>query len=96
MSSTKKSHNKASKKKLVEAERTTRNKLRLAIVLTSIGGLLLIVGLFLGRGSASGSALFNTRFFLLVLGVSLLLVGIVGLLAHVLVQGANKQVNRSR
>ncbi len=96
MSAKKKAGHKAQHKKRVEPEATTRGKLRLAIALVSIGIVLALTGLLLGRGAPSGSALFGTRFFMLVVGLSLVLAGAVGLLAHVLVVGANKHVNRKR
>ncbi len=94
MSAKKRTGHTAQHKKQVEPEAKTRGKLRLAIALVSIGIVLVLTGLLLGRGASTGSALFGTRFFMLVVGLSLVLAGAVGLLAHVLVVGANKQVNR--
>jgi predicted phage tail protein len=96
MSKKRKAPSKAARIKRVEAEAITRRKLRLAIVLTSAGAVLLIVGLLLRRGSVEGNGMYSARLFMVVVGVSLLLAGIVGLLAHVLVVGANKQVNKNR
>ncbi len=93
MSKSRKASKKAHEKR-VEPEAVTRNKLRLAIILTSIGIVLIITGLLLGRGIAAGTSMFSMRFFMLVVGASLLLAGIVGLLAHILVVGANRQVNK--
>lgn len=95
MSKKRKAPGKAAHAKKVEAETTTRNKLRLAIGLTSVGAVLLVVGLLLGRGTAQGASMYSVRLFLLVMGISLLLAGCVGLLAHILVVGANKQVNKN-
>jgi hypothetical protein len=94
MSAKKKAGHKAQHKKRVEPEAKTRGKLRLAIALVAIGIVLVLTGLLLGRGASTGSALFGARFFMLVVGLSLVLAGGVGLLAHVLVVGANKQVNK--
>ena len=94
MSKSRKASKKAAREKRVEPEAVTRNKLRLAIILTSIGIVLIIAGLLLGRGIAAGTSMFSMRFFMLVVGASLLLAGIVGLLAHILVVGANRQVNK--
>jgi predicted phage tail protein len=94
MSTKRKAGNKARHEKRVELEATTRGKFRLAVGLAVTGGVLLLTGLLLGRGAPSGSSLWAARFFMLVLGVSLLLAGAVGLIAHVLVLGANKQVNK--
>jgi len=94
MSTKRKVRNKAYHEKRVEPEATTRGKFRLAVGLTLTGGILLLTGLLLGRGAPDGSSLFAVRFFMLVLGVSLLLAGIIGLIAHVLVLGANRQVNK--
>jgi len=85
---------KAHREKCVGLKATTRRKFRLAIALTSTGIVLLLTGLLLGRGAPTGRSLFRTRFFMLVVGLSLLLAGAVGLLAHPLVVGANKQANR--
>jgi hypothetical protein len=94
MSAKKEVGHKAHHEKRVELEATTRRKFRLAIALASTGIVLLLTGLLLGRGAPAGSSLFGARFFMLVFGLSLLLAGAVGLLAHLLVVGANKQVNR--
>lgn len=94
MSTRKKAGHKAQHQKRVELEATTRSKFRLAIVLTSTGFALALTGLLLGRGATTGSTLFGARFFMLVVGLSLVLAGAVGLLAHVLIVGANKQVNK--
>lgn len=95
MSKKRKAPSKAARVKRVEAEAITRRKLRLAIVLTSAGVVLLFVGLLIGRGTVEGNGMYSARLFMMVIGVSLLLAGTVGLLAHVLVVGANKQVNKS-
>lgn len=94
MSTKRKAGNKTHHEKHVEPEATTRGKFRLAVALAATGSVLLLTGLLLGRGAPSGSSLWATRFFMLVLGVSLLLAGGIGLIAHVLVLGANKQVNK--
>jgi len=94
MSARKKAGHKAHHEKCVGLEATTRHKFRLAIALASTGIVLLLTGLLLGRGAPTGSSLFGARFFMLVVGLSLLLAGAVGLLAHLLVVGANKQANR--
>jgi len=96
MSKRRKAPTKVKRAKKVEAETITRGKLRLAIGLTSVGAVLLIVGLLIGRGTSMGDSMYSARLLMLVIGVSLLLAGIVGLLAHVLVVGANKQVNKNR
>jgi hypothetical protein len=94
MSTKRKAANKAHHEKRVELEATTRGKFRLAVALAVTGGVLLLTGLLLGRGAPTGSSLFSARFFMLVLGVSLLLAGAVGLLVHLLVISANRRVNR--
>ncbi|MCX6086881.1 MAG: hypothetical protein NTW63_03900 [Caldiserica bacterium] len=94
MSTKRKAGNKAHHEKRVELEATTRGKFRLAVALAVTGGVLLLTGLLLGRGAPTGSSLFSARFFMLVLGVSLLLAGAVGLLVHLLVISANRRVNR--
>ena len=94
MSTKKKTGYKAPHTKRVEPEATTRSKFHLAITLASIGSVLLLTGLLLGRGAPTGSSLFGARFFMLVIGLSLLLAGSIGLIAHLLVIGANKQVNK--
>lgn len=94
MSTKRKAGNKAHHEKRVELEATTRNKFRLAVALAAAGIVLLLTGLLLGRGAPTGSSLFAARFFMLVVGVSLLLAGAVGLLVHLLVVLANRHVNR--
>ena len=94
MSTKRKAGNKAHHEKRVELAATTRGKFRLAVALAVTGGVLLLTGLLLGRGAPDGSSLFAARFFMLVLGVSLLLAGAVGLLVHLLVISANRRVNR--
>ena len=94
MSTKRKVGHKAHHEKRVELEATTRSKFRLAVALAVTGGVLLLTGLLLGRGAPTGSSLYATRFLMLVVGVSLLLAGAIGLIAHVLVVGANKQVNK--
>ncbi|MBA4364699.1 MAG: hypothetical protein C0398_01665 [Coprothermobacter sp.] len=94
MSTKRKAGHKAPHEKRVELEATTRGKFRLAVALAVTGGVLLLTGLLLGRGAPNGSSLFAARFFMLVVGVSLLLAGAVGLIAHLLVVGANRQVNK--
>jgi predicted phage tail protein len=94
MSTKRKAGHKAHHEKRVELEATTRGKFRLAVALAVTGGVLLLTGLLLGRGAPTGSSLFSARFFMLVLGVSLLLAGAVGLLVHLLVVSANRRVNR--
>lgn len=95
MGTRRKAPGKAVREKRVEAEKITRNKLHLAIGLTSLGTVLMVTGLLMGRGTVEGTAMYSARLFMLVIGVSLLLAGVVGLLAHVLVVGANKQVNKN-
>jgi predicted phage tail protein len=95
MSKKRKAPGKAVHAKRVEAEKITRNKLRFAIALTSLGTILLLTGLLLGRGLTAGTSMYSARLFMLVMGASLLLAGLVGLLAHVLVVAANKQVNKN-
>jgi predicted phage tail protein len=96
MSTKRKKPGKAVRVKKVEAEKVTRNKLRLAIALTSVGAVLMLTGLLLRRGTVQGTSMYSARLLMLTIGVSLLLAGLVGLLAHVLVVGANKQVNKNR
>jgi predicted acyltransferase len=94
MSTKRKTGNKAHHEKRVEPEATTRRKFHLAVGLAGTGVVLLLTGLLLGRGAPTGSSLFAARFLMLVVGVSLLLAGAIGLITHVLVVGANKQVNK--
>ncbi len=95
MSKKRKTPGKTAHIKKVESEKITRSKLRLAIGLTSAGVILIVAGLFTGRGTVEGNWMYSARLFMLVIGLSLLLAGSVGLLAHVLVIGANRQVNKS-
>jgi hypothetical protein len=82
------------KVKTAEPAQVTGSKLRLAIILASAGSIMLVLGLVLGRGLQQGTNLASIRLFLLIVGFSLALAGLVGLLTHALVTAANKQMNR--
>ncbi|MCE5193692.1 MAG: hypothetical protein ABFD13_02700 [Candidatus Cryosericum sp.] len=96
MSKKRKASGKAPRVKKVEAEKITRSKLRLAIGLTSAGVIFILAGLLIGRGTVEGNWMYSARLFMLVIGLSLLLAGGVGLLAHALVIGANRQIDKGR
>lgn len=62
-----------------DASLVAARKKRLAAIFAVTGALMVVTGLFLGRGSELGVTMLQARLFLLVVGFSLALAGLVGL-----------------